>query len=156
MSEPEPQDNTAIAHAIIDANRYLTLGTSNEDGTPWLTPLYYAPDRYTVFYWISSPDAEHSRNIGRRPEVSVVIFDSHAEVGTAQAVYASAVAEQVPDADLADVVDIAFQPRFPGIRAMPPEQLMGQAPFRLYRARAVRRWILDPAKDGVDRRIELP
>lgn len=45
MTEP---DNTAIANSIIDANRYLTLGTSDRDGTPWLTPLYYTPDNYTA------------------------------------------------------------------------------------------------------------
>lgn len=78
MSEPEPradsqQDDLAIAEAIIDANRYLTIGTSNQDGTPWLTPVYYTPDRYTDFYWISSPDATHSRNIGERADVSIVI-----------------------------------------------------------------------------------
>lgn len=152
MTEP---DNTAIANAIIDANRYLTLGTSDQDGTPWLTPLYYTPDNYTDFYWISPPDATHSRNIGVRPEVSLVIFDSQATIGSAQAVYASAKAEQVADAELPDVIDVAFNPRFPGVRSMTLDQLTGAAPFRLYRARTVRRWILDPETGSVDHRIEV-
>jgi uncharacterized protein YhbP (UPF0306 family) len=152
---PEP-DHTGIANAIVDANRYLTLGTSDEDGTPWLTPLYYTPDGYADFYWISSPDATHSRNLGRRPEVSIVIFDSQAAIGTAQAVYARAHAEQVPDADLPDAVRVAFSPRFPGVRSMTPDQLRAPASFRLYRARTTRRWILDPAPGSGDRRVEVP
>jgi uncharacterized protein YhbP (UPF0306 family) len=153
VTEP---DNTGIANAIVDANRYLTLGTADRDGTPWLTPLYYTPDGYADFYWISSPDAAHSRNIGRRAEVSIVIFDSQAVIGTAQAVYARATAEQVPDADLPDAVRVAFSPRFPGVRSMTPDQLMAPASFRLYRARITRRWILDPEKGSSDRRVEVP
>ncbi|MEV7097643.1 pyridoxamine 5'-phosphate oxidase family protein [Amycolatopsis sp. NPDC051045] len=149
-------DNIGIANAIIDANRYLTLGTSDRDGTPWLTPLYYTPDRYADFYWISSPDTAHSHNISRRAEVSIVVFDSQAVIGTAQAVYARATAEQVQDAELADAVQVAFTPRFPGVRSMTPDQLTAPARFRLYRARITRRWILDPETGSVDHRVEVP
>lgn len=161
MSDPDQraagqQDTTAIADAIIDANRYLTLGTSQEDGSPWLTPLYYTPHGYTDFYWISAPDATHSRNLGPRPGVSIVIFDSRTPVGEAQAVYVSATAGQVPDAELPDAVGVAFAPRFPGVRGMRPEELVAPSPYRLYRARTVRRWILDPVGGGTDRRVEVP
>ena len=31
------------AMAIIDSNLYMTLGTADENGPPWVSPLYYAP-----------------------------------------------------------------------------------------------------------------
>ncbi len=56
------QDLGAIAKYVIDSNAYLTLGTANEDGRPWISPAYYAPEGYAKFYWVSSPEATHSRN----------------------------------------------------------------------------------------------
>ena len=65
-----------------------------------MSPVWYAASRYTEFYWVSSPEATHSRNLATRPEVSVVIFDSRAPVGSGQAVYMSALAEELTGADL--------------------------------------------------------
>ena len=68
-------DLTAVARTILDVNLYMTLGTADEDGRPWVSPVYYATADYTDFYWISMPEARHSRNIARRPQVSMVVFD---------------------------------------------------------------------------------
>jgi hypothetical protein len=72
----------AAARAIIDSNFYMTLGTADEEGRPWVSPVYYAAEGYAKFYWVSSPEATHSRNLAVRPEVSVVIFDSRTPVGS--------------------------------------------------------------------------
>jgi hypothetical protein len=74
------QDFGAIAKAIIDSNLYMTLGTADEDGCPRVSPVYYAPEGYAEFYWVSSPEATHSRNITVRPEVAIVVFDSRAPI----------------------------------------------------------------------------
>jgi hypothetical protein len=36
-------DLAAHARAIIEANLYLTVGTTDPDGRPWTTPVYFAP-----------------------------------------------------------------------------------------------------------------
>ena len=94
------QDLGAIARAIIDANLYMTLGTADETGRPWVSPVYYASAGYTQFYWVSSPEATHSRNLATRPQISIVIFDSQAPIGTGQAVYRSAIAEELTGVEL--------------------------------------------------------
>ncbi|HEX4814506.1 MAG TPA: pyridoxamine 5'-phosphate oxidase family protein [Nonomuraea sp.] len=132
--------------AVIDANRYLTLGTADQMGTPWATPVYFAHDGYRDFLWISVPGAAHSRNIAERPEVSVVVFDSQVVPGTAQAVYMSATAAEETDLD-------RWLPVYPGPAGrggwvVPPEQLRAPAPFRLYRARVTRHWTLCPRESG--------
>jgi nitroimidazol reductase NimA-like FMN-containing flavoprotein (pyridoxamine 5'-phosphate oxidase superfamily) len=72
-----PHDDLAAhARAIIDANLYLTLGTADPDGHPWTSPVCYASAGDREFYWVSAPDAQHSRNLAERPQVSMVIFDS--------------------------------------------------------------------------------
>ena len=79
-------DLRATARAIIDSNFYMTLGTADENGRPWVSPVYYAHEGYANFYWVSSPEATHSRKIAARPEVSMVIFDSRTPVGCGQGV----------------------------------------------------------------------
>ena len=74
-----------IARAVIDANLYMVLGTAGEQGWPWVTPVYYSAGGYTNFYWVSRPDATHSRNIAASSQVSIVIFNSQTSIGTAGA-----------------------------------------------------------------------
>ena len=31
------------AAAVIEANKYMTLGTVDADGLPWVTPVYFTP-----------------------------------------------------------------------------------------------------------------
>ncbi len=102
----DPQDRSAIARSIIDTNLYMVLGTADEAGHPWVSPVYYAVDEYRDFYWVSSPHATHSRNIAVRPEISIVVFDSAVPIGTGQGVYMSAVAGEVLAAELVRGIDI--------------------------------------------------
>jgi hypothetical protein len=139
---------SAIARAIIDANRYMTLATADEDGQPWAAPVFYATADYTEFYWISTPAATHSRNLGQRPSVSIVIFDSGAAEGSGQAVYMSATAGQVADRDLGRALAVYPGPAEPGASPLSPGQLRGAAPQRLYRAEVSRHWILCPRDAG--------
>ena len=92
----DDRDPAAVARSIIDANLYMVLGTADEDGRPWVSPVYYAPASYREFLWVSEPEAKHSRNVATRPEISVVIFDSQVPINTGQAVYMSAVASSSP------------------------------------------------------------
>jgi hypothetical protein len=39
--------------------------------------VWYAPAECREFFWMSDPEARHSRNIAARPQVAIVIFDSH-------------------------------------------------------------------------------
>jgi hypothetical protein len=43
MTDGEGRDLGAIARSIIDSNLYMTLGTADEDGNPWVSPVYYRP-----------------------------------------------------------------------------------------------------------------
>ncbi len=118
----------------IDGNHYMTLATVEPDGAPRLSPVYSTPARHTDLYWVSSPDARHSRNLSDRPGVQIVIYDSSVPVGQGEAVYLAATAHLVSDDDLERVVGEAFRPRA-GARPFAPEELRGDAELRLYVAR---------------------
>jgi hypothetical protein len=134
----------ALARDIIDANRYLTLGTADHDGRPWTTPVYFYSADYLRFYWMSTLDATHSRNIAGRPQVSAVIFDSTVAPYHGRAVYLSAVAEALSGADAEEGLTIYPGPPSRGASDVTLDMVTAPAPYRLYRATAVEHSILCP------------
>ncbi len=154
------QEFSTIAKSIIDSNLYMVIGTADETGIPWMAPVYYSPARYTEFYWISSAEARHSHNLTVRPQVSIVIFNSQAPIGTGQAVYMSAVAKEVASVDLNQGIAI-YNERFAnpverGIHVIKGEELLPPAFYRLYRAIVSEHWILDPTPGRTgDHRIRV-
>jgi hypothetical protein len=140
-----PEELAAIARGIVDANLYMVLGTVDDDGRPWVSPVYYATDDYTAFYWTSSPEARHSRNLARRPDVGVVIFDSRVPAYSGQAVYMSAVAEELTGDDLERGLEVYPGAAERGARPLMAAELRPPAPWRLYRAAASQHSILCPS-----------
>ncbi len=141
------QELRAVARGIIDANLYMVLGTADAAGRPWVSPVYYAVAGYREFYWVSSPQARHSRNIAARPAVSIVVFDSQVPIGTGQGVYMSARAEEVTGADLERGIDVFSRRSLVHLgQAWTPDDVRGPAGLRLYRATASEHSVL--AKDG--------
>ena len=140
---------------IIEASRCLVLATADASGRPWSTPVYFAHIDFTEFFWVSSPEVTHSRNVAVRPEVGIAIFDSHAVIGTGQGVYMSAVAALVEGGEAARGIE-AFSRRSVGHGGLEwtSEDVRPGAGLRLYRAIADSHWIL--AKDGrPDHRIPV-
>jgi Pyridoxamine 5'-phosphate oxidase len=125
----------------------MVVGTADGDGRPWVSPVYYAPSEYSELYWVSSPHAQHSRNLAARPEVSIVVFDSQAPVGEGQGVYMSAVAEQLRGADLGRGIEVFSRVSVShGARRWTVEDVQPSAALRLYRARVADHWVLDPER----------
>ena len=108
MSAPGPAAQTV--RDIIEASRYLVLATADAAGRPWSSPVYFAHIGCTEFFWVSSPDATHSRNIAVRPRVSIVIFDSQAAIGAGQGVSMLAVAKLLDERETARGIE-AFSRR---------------------------------------------
>src|SRR5262245_43236141 len=161
MSPPgttDDRDLATVARAIVDANRYMTLATSDADGHPWASPVWYASEDYREFFWASWPGTRHSQNISARAEIAIVIFDSHAAVGAGQALYLEAIAEQLAGDELERGIGV-FSRRSEaqgarpwqivdehGVVAEVEERAVSAPParLRLYRATASGHFVLDP------------
>ena len=149
-------DFSGMAKAIIESNRYMVLGTADETGVPWVTPVWFAQSDFRRFIWVSSPDRRHSANIAVRPEVSIVIFDSTVAERDARAVYMAGRAQQVPRADLErDIArfDRVSRAQGPG-RRWTIEDVLAPVPYRLYHATVSQHWVLDP-DSSPDARAEV-
>jgi nitroimidazol reductase NimA-like FMN-containing flavoprotein (pyridoxamine 5'-phosphate oxidase superfamily) len=138
------QDLEAITRAMIDANLYMTLGTADPAGRPWVSPVYYAVAEYREFFWVSEPEAKHSRNLAARPELSIVIFDSTVPIDTGQGVYMAGVAEELTGAELERRIELfSRRSQEHGGRAWTREDVHPPARLRLYRATVSEHFLLE-------------
>lgn len=151
-------DLSQTAREIIDRSLYMVLGTADEAGSPWVSPVYFAVSDYTDFYWVSLPAARHSRNLAARPEVSIVVFDSTVQIGTGQGVYMTARAEELTGSDLERGIDVFSRRSLEhGGKPWTADDVRPPAPHRLFRASAIQHWTLDPtAKPGDQRTSVIP
>ena len=149
------EDLEATARSIIESNLYMVVGTADESGQPWVSPVYYAAEGYAEFYWISSPDARHSRNLAARPHIRIVVFDSQVPIDTGQGVYMAAVAEELTGAEVDKGIGIFSRSSLGhGGSEWKLEDVETPSPYRLYRATATEHSVLDPAAHPV-RRIQV-
>ena len=137
-------EREAMAKAIVDGNSYMTLGTADAAGVPWVSPVWYAPASYREYFWVSRPGARHSQNIAARAQVGIVIFDSTVAIGTGQAVYMAALAEQVTDGgEIARGMSVfSMRSLAHGGRVWTPEDVGRSGRVRLYRASASEQFVL--------------
>ena len=149
-------DLALTAREIIDGSLYMVLGTADESGSPWVSPVYFAVSDYTDFYWVSLPDAQHSRNQAARSEVSIVVFDSSVPIGTGQGVYMSARAEELEGEELERGIEVfAHRSEEHGGRSWSADDVRPPAPRRLYRASVNQHWMLDTEARPGDRRTPV-
>jgi hypothetical protein len=157
------EDLSDHARSVIDGNRYMALGTVDENGHPWVSPVWFATEDYRNFHWVSSPDAKHSQNLAAHQEVAIAIYDSSVPVGGAQAVYMKGTAGELTGGDLDAGLEVFDRVSRQDIgRGFGLDDVQGSALFRLYRATVSEHWVLIAGRDpergtGVDRseRVEL-
>jgi uncharacterized protein YhbP (UPF0306 family) len=131
----DEQELAASARAIIDRIAYMTLATADADGFPWASPVWYAPEAYTEFFWVSDPQARHSRNLAVRPQLGIVIFDSTVPIGAGQGVYIEARAETVVEPELQRGMEIfSRRSEAQGGHRWTRADVIEPARLRLYRA----------------------
>lgn len=131
----------AVARSIVDESRFMALGTADASGMRWVSPVWYVPLSYREYVWVSRPGPRHSRNIAERPQVAIVIYDSHRPGGWS-ALYMAAFAQQLEDVDVALE---AFNRRSEaqGLRDWSRAEVVTPGEFRLYRATATAQFVLD-------------
>jgi Pyridoxamine 5'-phosphate oxidase len=114
----------------------MVLATADADGVPWASPVWYAHDGYRRFLWVPRPDTRHSFNLAVRPQLSIVIFDSTALVGTGEGVYMDVLAEPEGAVEI-----FSRRPVAHGAGEWTVADVSAPADLRLYRATATERWI---------------
>jgi nitroimidazol reductase NimA-like FMN-containing flavoprotein (pyridoxamine 5'-phosphate oxidase superfamily) len=87
---------------ILGDNLIGSLGTLNEDGSPWVTPLHIFADNEAV-YWFSKDTHQHSKNIERDGRVSVSLWS---QAGGTRGAYISGTATKLSADALPEALEI--------------------------------------------------
>jgi hypothetical protein len=128
----------------------MTIATADATGSPWSSPVWFAPDGPDGLLWVSDPGARHSRNIAARPQVAIVIFDSTVEPRDAAGLYLEAMAAELSGEALAAGIEAFSRESVrQGLAAWDLRDVTAPARHRLFRAAITARWELGPG----DRRI---
>lgn len=141
-----------VARWVVDANAYLTLATADHSGRPWATPVWYAALDCDEFFWVSRPDARHSRNLSATPRGRHRHLRLHgSRQRRCRRVRGSRGEEVNAEERAAAVAVYSRRAEARDIRGWRESDVAAPAPHRLYRARASRVYVLT---DG-DRRIPV-
>jgi hypothetical protein len=141
-------DLAAHAADLLAINRYVTLGTVTPAGRPWTSPVYFAADGLTEFYWCSSPESQHSVNLAHDDAVSLVVFDSTVAPYTGRALYAEGTATVLEGADLERGLTVYPGDPSRGATSLTLDDVTGDSPWRHFRARARDVWVLCQRERG--------
>jgi len=137
------------AKDIIAQNIYLTLSTMGDK--PWAAPLFYCTDQEYNFYFISQPDALHSKHIIDNPHVAFAIFDSHAPEGSGNGVQASGTVTLL-ETETEIIEGLKYY--HTTFIDCTPKDFVGDKPYRLFKLTPDEFYILDPNAD-VDKRVRV-
>lgn len=122
---------------IISRLCYITIATTNDDGTPWISPVYFNFDDECNLYWVSYKEAIHSRNVARTNKASISIYDSTVPVWEGDGVYLQCDVYELEDHDqIASAIEAYY-----GGRHSPHEMdrknvsdYINDNPLRMYKA----------------------
>lgn len=148
------------AKAVIDMIIYQNLATVDEEGAPWIAPVYSAFDDEYNFYWKSSLTCQHSKNIRFKPHTFTSIYDSTVEEGTGFGVYMRGNSYQLENKDIEEINHgIALMERRVHSSDLPPaSDCLSPFPRRVYQFVPQQIWVnavvtVDGKK--IDERIEI-
>jgi hypothetical protein len=144
----DEQGLRAHAEDLLATNRYVTLGTVTPDGRPWTSPVYFAAEGVSSFYWCSTTDSRHSLNLVEDDAVSLVVFDSTVAPYTGRAVFAEGAAALVPEDELPHAFTVYPGPPSRGGSPLEIADVTGATPWRMWRADATSVWVLCPRERG--------
>lgn len=68
------QKQIELVARILREETTLSLATTGKDGQPCIAPLFYIVDDELSFYWLSSEDSLHSRNLLGMPSAAATVY----------------------------------------------------------------------------------
>ncbi|HZM64009.1 MAG TPA: pyridoxamine 5'-phosphate oxidase family protein [Candidatus Saccharimonadales bacterium] len=141
---------------ILKHNMYLVVSSVGDDGLPWGSPLFFGFDVDNTLYWRSWTDSVHSKNLRKRPEAFVCMFDSRQEWGKGEGLYLQGRVQEIDDANEAKFALDRIDERSPQRKQV--AEFLPPGPRRLYKFVPDKAWInSDKAINGqfVDVRTEV-
>jgi uncharacterized protein YhbP (UPF0306 family) len=142
-------DLHAEAHAMLAEHTTLVLAITDADG-PWAAAVYFVADGFRL-YWLSSPDARHSRALVGSPRVAGAIHGEQSDWREIRGLQLEGRAAELTDRTERRRVEALYTAKFPFARPL----LARITGVRWYRLLPTRLVSVDNRRGFGDRR-EVP
>ena len=154
-------DLNKLAKNILEQNQYMTIGSSDGDGIPWVSPVTYAYDNKLNFYFVSHTGSKHCLNINKNKKVSLTIFDSRQLIGEGVGLQIEGIAQKVKIIEMAKAAAIYFKRKYPFgkfdqivVVNAALKNLLKKKLYGFYKITPTKIWMNNPNAD-IDERIEI-
>lgn len=104
--------NENAVQQVVAASSFMTLATT-DGNKPWACALFFGVDDEYNFYFVSSPDTVHARNINKNPIVSFAIYHPDSVPGGANGIQVSGTCRRVFGDELRHGLEVTYAKRFP-------------------------------------------
>lgn len=127
------------AKKIIAENIYMTIATASTNGSPWISPVFFAYDGDYNLFWVSNKESRHSKLIQKNPRVAMVVFNSQAPEGEGDGVYFEAKVEELNNEEEINFAINILNKRVTkeDFRVKKTGDVVGNNAWRIYKARPV-------------------
>lgn len=71
-----PRRIKTVARRLLDSSTLCAIATVSSGGRAHVNTAYFAWSRELDLFWISEPNAQHSRNLGSTGTAAVAVYDS--------------------------------------------------------------------------------
>lgn len=99
----------------------LVLATSDEDGTPFAAPLYFAADEALTLFFFSSAGSQHGQNLAHRLQAAAAFYPASASWPEIRGVQMRGTAAVVAPGPAWKAAWTVYRTKFPFVEAMQKE-----------------------------------
>jgi uncharacterized protein YhbP (UPF0306 family) len=78
----DPKQIATITRQLLAASTLCSIASVCDDGRPHINAAYFAWNDLMDIFWMSEPEAQHSRNVRASGAVAIVVYDSNQAWGT--------------------------------------------------------------------------
>jgi len=133
---------TALIGSVLDASNLCAIATCGLRGGAYVNTAYFGWDPQFDLFWLSDPQAQHSRNLRANPTAAIAVYDSmQSWGGPDRGIQLFGSAREIRGSVARDA-ERAYATRFP---AYEPGELSA---YRVYRFRPRRMKVFDEAALG--------
>lgn len=130
-------------YELLSTIIYSTVATVDPEGAPWAAPQFTWYDATTdTFYWCSSRESQHAKNILYNHKAYITVSDSMAPPGKGDGIYIQAEADEVTESGERNHAYMQLRQRHGEAPYWSLEDLQDlDSPVSLFKATAKKMWI---------------
>lgn len=139
---------------LLNSVTYCSLSTCDADGSPWVSPVYFAFDSALNFYWSSAIASRHSQNLyTNQGKAAIALYQSKKSEAPTDGLYLTGLVTELDLASARQAFSL-LEKRSGKLIPRRPEDYVGQSARRMYRFLPQQAWCTGARLSHGNQRID--